>query len=415
MLPEYSGAYPYCTHGNRKNKILYNPMKMKEKAGFGRIPGKKEGSQQISERKALLMRKMALLGLVLVAGAVGIVGCSRSDSLEESNAAAPSSDQKLIVYTAHKEEVYRPIIEEFENQTGIWVDVQAGGTTEMLRRIREEEDSRTSGKAQADIMFGGGAENLETFKDYFESYYSPEEDHLDPAFVSADGSWTPFTELPIVFIYNNKLVPEGNAPRSWKEFIDGTWAGQISFADPEKSGTSITILETLKLVNEDQNWGLSDDELLKDLAENMDGHMAEGSGNVITEVASGERTVGITLEETALKEMARGRDISMEYPIEGTSAVPDGIAIIKDAPNPDNAQQFVDFVIDLPVQKYVETNLYRRSVRTDVQETVRGTDELKQEDVGELRILSFDVTAASGEERGVLEKFLQYFTEIEGE
>lgn len=36
-----------------------------------------------------------------------------------------------MVYTSHKEEVYWPIIKEFEERTGIWVEVVSGGTNEL--------------------------------------------------------------------------------------------------------------------------------------------------------------------------------------------------------------------------------------------------------------------------------------------
>lgn len=351
--------------------------------------------------------EIKLCGAILAAVLV-LSGCGGSETAAVSGVSAPSDSQKLTIYTAHKEEVYRPVIEEFEDRTGIWVDVEAGGTTEMLRRIQEEQKAGASGSGAADIMFGGGAENLETFRECFESYYSANESALDQNFLSADGSWTPFTELPIVFIYNNKLVSEDDAPKSWREFLDGTWSGKVSFADPEKSGTSITILETLRLVSGEQEWSSGEDELLKDFADGLEGHMAAGSGEVIKEVSSGERMVGITLEETALKEIAKGSDLGMRYPEEGTSAVPDGAAVVQNAPHGENARKFIDFMTDLPVQKYVETNLYRRSVRTDVNEIVRGTAGLDRNVTGDLRVLNFDVKAASEEERQVLERFLEY-------
>ena len=55
-------------------------------------------------------------------------------------------ENRLIVFTSHKPEVYAPIIKEFELRTGISVEVQAGGTTEMLEKIKNGED--------ADVMFG---------------------------------------------------------------------------------------------------------------------------------------------------------------------------------------------------------------------------------------------------------------------
>ena len=342
----------------------------------------------------------------MIASAAILTGCA---SAQNVSVTPPSDGQRLVIYTAHKEEVYRPVIEEFEDQTGIWVDVQAGGTTQMLRRIRQEQSAVTSGKTPpADIMFGGGAENLEAYRDCFAPYHSPLEDNISSSFRSSDGTWTPFTELPIVFIYNSKLVARENAPRSWKDFLDGEWSGQISFADPQKSGTSITILGTLKLVNDSQDWGMREEELLEQFAEQLGGHLAAGSGDVPGEVASGTRMVGITLEETALKFMAGGSDIGMIYPEEGTSAVPDCVAIVRNAPHEENAKRFVDFVIDRPVQKYVETNLFRRSVRTDVNETIRGTNGLPEHDTGTLCILPFDIPGASKDGHDMLEKFLSY-------
>ena len=50
----------------------------------------------------------------------------------ETAAYAPAESERLVIYTAHKEEVYWPIVQEFERRTGIWVDVVAGGTNELL-------------------------------------------------------------------------------------------------------------------------------------------------------------------------------------------------------------------------------------------------------------------------------------------
>lgn len=81
---------------------------------------------------------------------------------------------------------------------------------------------------------------------------------------------------------------------------------------------------------------------------------------------TGRKLVGITLEETALKYIAKGEDIGMIYPEEGTTAVPDGCAIVKNAPHQGNAELFVEFMVSEDVQRLLEEQLFRRSVRTDV-------------------------------------------------
>ena len=84
-------------------------------------------------------------------------------ALPAANAAiAPPEEQRLVVYTSHKEDVYAPILREFENRTGIWVSVVAGGTTEMLERISFEAEAPI-----CDVMFGGGVESLTAYSQYF--------------------------------------------------------------------------------------------------------------------------------------------------------------------------------------------------------------------------------------------------------
>ena len=58
-----------------------------------------------------------------------------------ARADAPDDAMRLVVYTAHKEEVYQPIVEEFERRTGVWVQVVSGGTTELLERIAAEAEA----------------------------------------------------------------------------------------------------------------------------------------------------------------------------------------------------------------------------------------------------------------------------------
>ena len=90
------------------------------------------------------------------------------------------------------------------------------------------------------------------------------------------------------------------------------------------------------------------------------------TGDILDSVADGTDWVGITLEETALKRIAAGENLRMVYPSDGTSAVPDGSALIAGAPHPDNARAFLDFAQSRDVQELVVSQFSRRSVRTDV-------------------------------------------------
>ena len=54
----------------------------------------------------------------------------------------------------------------------------------------------------------------------------------------------PFSILPTVIIYNQKLVP-AHTVTGWRDLIDPRWKGKIAFADPSASGSSYTALATL--------------------------------------------------------------------------------------------------------------------------------------------------------------------------
>jgi ABC-type Fe3+ transport system substrate-binding protein len=343
-----------------------------------------------------LVIRYFLIFCVLIPAAVVISGCARQSRVQNprmttANAVQPESvpeQNKLVILTSHKKEVYQPVIREFEARTGIWVDVTAGGTQEMLDQIRDNVDF-----GDVDLMFGGGVESLEAYKQSFAPYRAQDAIALDSRFLSSDDAWTPFTELPIVFIYNPKLVSLEQAPKDWQEFLDGTWKGQIAFADPLHSGTSYTILCTMLAVS-----GMQRDKLLDTFRAQLDGRVLNGSGDVLTAVATGQCLVGITLEESALKEIARGNDIAMVYPKSGTSALPDGCAILKNAPHPDNAEKFIDFIISEDTQEFAVESLYRRPVREHI---------ALPEDRKTFELVPLDVVKTSQEEAEILSQWTQ--------
>lgn len=294
-----------------------------------------------------LLSLICTLGLLLTACA--------AEPADPALSFAPVEENRLTVYTSHKEEVYRPIIKEFEERTGIWVEIVTGGTNELLEQIAAERES-----PHCDIMFGGGAESLRLYEDCFAPYTCADAELLKSELRQEGDIWTPFSSLPIVLIYNTRLV----APEEltgWEDLLSGQWRGKIAFADPAVSGSGYTAAITLMtaLGGDFQN-------TLRRFLTELDGNILTDSGDVVAAVDEGTCSVGITLEETALKNLARGADIGIVYPVEGTSCLPDGIALIQNAPHSENAGLFLEFVQSAHVQTRVVSDLYRRTVRTDV-------------------------------------------------
>lgn len=320
---------------------------------------------------------------ILLALCLVLSGCAVRT--EPPNDYAPDEAHRLTVYTSHKEEVYRPIVREFEARTGIWVTVVTGGTNELLERIASEADA-----PRADVMFGGGVESLEAYRDRFVPYTCAEAAHLQHQFRAADDIWTPFSALPVVLIYNRKLVGDGDLT-SWSDLFDETYRGRIAFSDPSISGSSFTGLVTLLAAV-----GGDGEETLRRFADALRDRQLASSGAVLSSVAEGSDLVGITLEETARQRIASGDDIDLVYPADGTSCVPDGSALVKGCAHEENAKRFLDFTAGADVQRLLTNSFYRRSVRDDVP----GAADIPALD--EIALVDYDVPEASARRDALL-------------
>ena len=333
---------------------------------------------------------------LLLAAACVLSGCA-GKTAGVPPVAAPAEDERLVIYTSHKEEVWRPIVREFEERTGIWVDVVTGGSNELLERIKWEADA-----PGADVMFGGGVESLESYAEYFSPYVCAEHDKLAQTYCGEDNRWTPFSALPVVLIYNPKLVAPGELT-GWESLLSEEFRGRIAFADPAVSGSCYTALVTMLCALD-----APQEETLRRFAENLDGRLLSGSGAILDSVADGTDRVGITLEETARKRIAAGENLRMVYPVEGTSAVPDGCAVIRGAMHEKNAQKFIDFAVSRDVQSLLqEEEFSRRCVRTDIEPSAQLVR------LDKLTLVDYDVAWASSEHEAILERW-QSFLPKEG-
>lgn len=323
--------------------------------------------------------------LRLTAACCLFAGCGKATDAARY---APEEAQRLTVYTSHKQTVYEPLVREFEARTGIWVQLVTAGTTELLEQIAAESKA-----PRCDVMVGGGAESLLEYADYFEPYPGSLSESIKPSLRAPGDLWVPFSELPLVLVYNPKLVGAG-ALSGWRDLLQEQWRGRIAFADPAVSGSSYTALMTMLSCVKGDFW-----QNLEAFYENLNGQLLEDSGDVIPAVRAGRFPVGVCLEEAALRQYEQTRDITILYPAEGTSCLPDGAAFMKNAKHPENAVLFLDFLQGEDAQTLVAQSLYRRSIRLDVPVPPELPDEK------EMGVLQYDIAAAAAQKEAVLARW----------
>lgn len=297
------------------------------------------------------MKKKLAIAMAMMMGLSAMqVTAVGAEELEETG--------EMTLYYSHSTDWADPIIQEFEEETGIKVSLVQDGTSSLFARIKAE-----AANPQADVVWGGVVDTYRANEDLLQPYTSSEADSLKPDAVDVNGYYTGFDMGPMVMVYNTELVAEDEAPTSWKDLLDEKYKGQIACADPTASSSSFAcIMAIISAYGTEDGKGY---EFVEKLVQNLDGKVLSSSSGVYKGVADGEYMVGLTYEEAALRYIESGANIQVVYPSEGTSSSPSGVAVIKDCPNPKSAQMFIDYLSGKDVQSQLG-DLDRRSVRTDV-------------------------------------------------
>jgi iron(III) transport system substrate-binding protein len=302
-------------------------------------------SDIVSARHGLPTRG-AVLALVVLVGAAGC-GPRRSPS------------GQVVVYAAEKDKIIQAVSPLWEKVAPrIRLDVIPAGSNEVLQRARAERQ-----RPLGDVLWGVGAEGPSAMPELFDPYETREAKAVAPRWkdIAKGQPWQPNNIVPMVIIYNTRLVKAAEAPRRWRDLANPRWRNRLAYAAPDKSGSAYTQLATMVSVFGDSDAGWS---IIKRIMANA--KILPSSGKVPKGVADGEYTVGMTYENVAGLYATGGAPIKIVYPVEGTAIIPDANALIRGAPHPKEGKRFLDFLQSKPVQEMLARKLSLRSCRTDV-------------------------------------------------
>lgn len=348
-----------------------------------------------------------LLCVAMVASFAAGCGGSEEAPAEEAPAAEESAEEteepvleetgELTLYYSNSTDWADPLIEEFENQTGIEVSLVQDGTSSLFARIKAE-----AANPQADVVWGGVIDTYRANQDLLQPYTPSTVADLKEQAVDPNGYYTGFDMGPMVMIYNTDLVDEADAPTEWADLLDEKYFGQIATADPTSSSSAFAcMMSIIQAYGTDDGKGY---EFIEKLVANLDGKIIESSSGVIKGVANGEYMVGLTYEEGALRYIESGAAVQIVYPAEGTSSSPSGCAIVKDCKNPLSAQKFIDYLSSEEVQAQLGA-LNRRSVRNDV------TDPDTMQAWDTISFVEMDIDWTSSHTEEFNEKWLDFVTQ----
>ena len=308
------------------------------------------------------LRKTVLLASIAASIAI-LGGCGEKKSNE------------VVVYTAIDEVFSESIIKDFEEETGIKVnvvyDTEANKTTGLVNRIKAEKSNPV-----CDVFWNNEfIQTIDLEKDgALEAYVSPSAADIPDYYKSEQNMWTAVGGRARVLLVNNDLVAPENFPTSVADFVSGQYEGdQLAIAYP-MFGTTKTMAAALYA-----QWGEEKGKEYFEKIVELGVNVVDGNSVTKDMAASGQVAIGFTDSDDAREALEDGANVTMVYPDQGEGAMgtlvtPSTVALIKGAPNKENAQKFIDYVLSEKTErKLVDAGFYDMSIRdAGKQDSIKG-------------------------------------------
>ncbi len=243
------------------------------------------------------------------------------------------------------------------------------------------------------MSFGAAARTPWPRSSLFPAYVSANDDVIGKAFKDAGDRIVGESPLPMVLFYNKTLVNEDEAPKTWEDLLNPKWKGKIAL-HPGQSGSAYTQLYTMILAQGGPEAAVGT--LWRSSTRTWTARCRTAPAT-----ATSWWPPASTPLASPLKNPPCCMRITRMWPLSTrcrNSAVPNGVAIIKNCPNLENAKLFVDFVTGLECQKEQNENWERRPVRGDL-------DPVGLAPLSEIDLTDYDFDWAAKEKETIIEKW----------
>ena len=308
---------------------------------------------------------------------------------------AAKKEGKVVWYTSLAIPSSTAIAHAFRTKyAGVDVEVHRTGSQRVLQRVMQEAGA---GIKNADVIHTSDAGHFVLFKDKgMLMKYIPKGAEIFPAgFKDKDGFYFGMRATLSVIAYNPKSVAEKDAPKTWKDLLNPKWKGKMVSAHPGYSGIIMT--HVLALVNL-YGW-----DYFRELAKNGL-HVVQSTNDPAGIVASRERPVGANRAEYFYyKTQKQGNPIKIIYPNEGIPLVVSPVAIAKDAPHPNAAKLFSEYIFAKESQQLLAD---REGLYTGHPEVTYPADKPKLKD---LKLLSVDADELEKKNAEIKKRFVEFF------
>ena len=272
---------------------------------------------------------------------------------------------RLLIYTPHGQELLKDFIARYKERYP-QADVQSldMGSRQILERVRVERN-----RPQASLWWGASHTTFQTAADenLLQEFRPTWAGKVPESARDASDRWYGTYETPQVIAYNSEAVKAEEAPRDWDDVLDPKWRDKVLIRNPNPSDTMRAIFGAMiSRFYKDTNSPERGYEWLRKLDANVHEYTADGT-LLMQKLARREGLVTLwDMPDVRLYQEQKNFPVAYFVPASGTPVITDGIAIIRGAPNQDEAKRFYEFVTTPESLAYAAHKYYRIPVRTDL-------------------------------------------------
>ena len=313
-------------------------------------------------RKSLLISLLAIIMLLVACG---------NDQPEATIAPETEAQQTLIIYSGRKDSLIQPIIDQFAEATGIEVEVRYGKTAEMAGVLLEE-----GANSPADIFYAQDPGGLGAIQEAGMLAALPSDiiSQVPARFASETGEWIGISGRARVITYNTDAItdPAAQLPQDLWGFTQPEWDGRLGWAPT--NGSFQAMVTALRAT-----WGDAKTiEWLEGIQANNPLVYPKNTP-IVAAAAAGEIDAGFVNHYylyrfiSAEGESFKARNYFLPGGGPGSLIMVSGVGILNTAPNAENAQKFINFLLAKEAQTYFSSETFEYPVVDGIETIVETT------------------------------------------
>ncbi len=310
--------------------------------------------------------------------------------------AAAKKEGTAVFHTSIDLPVAQKMVSDFESITpGIRIQLERTGAERVLQRIEQEYASNIKA---ADIVESSDVTMFLGWKrkGWLATYVPAEVARVWPREErDSDGQFASVRAQLSVIAYNTKQVKAEDAPKSFADLLAPKWKNRMVKAHPGYSGTIVTsTYATEKALGWPYFDALAKQRIMQ----------VQSASDPPKKVAQGERSIMVDGSEYVVFYLREaGNPIQEVYATEGSPLISGQVAVMKEAPHPNAARLFGEYVFSARCQQLMADLGGTRSFHPDVK---LAPGRMPLDKIKVLRSNPLQLEAAAEE---VKQKYTEYF------